>query len=548
MRWPFRPSILMAISVALALGAAAVVYFTGGEPRPEPRPVREGDREVAFLYPATGASTWERFVTAAALSVRHLQPDWPDLEADIGDAAFPRQTTAVPEFAISPGPGRGRLVFRWYKLTGRQKTADWVEALLRRRPPPLAVVGGNNSDAGRELAFQLAAAAQRLPEGERPLMLLTTATADQVKPLDEPPPGEPAAGAEQPGVPLADIYRGRTFRFCFSNRQMAEAVTQFLWAQDDLRPDADPVYSVSWEDDSYARDLWLGFAAALRQPAARAAARDWAWLAGVSATGAFPLSGEAFCASQFRLGDMTPHTVPWSAGSFDRPNPHENRVAGWLIEELRRRPNQRRPLLVLAAQSQPSRRFLRALVSWDAQDARRFVVATGDTLSFNTVYRDRNVAWPVQELPFNLLFFCHHNPIDAEAARQAGEGSGTEDLLLNRDIVEALLLGMRPGDPPAGAAELGRRLHELRLKDDNLTFDPAGERLFDADGNRRGGTGEHVVWLRPAFRGPEVLPEATLRVWCWRPAGGARRWRSCGEIGVRYDEPPKGGNGPHGTD
>src|SRR5436190_1329205 len=74
----------------------------------------------------------------------------------------------------------GRLVFRWYKLTSDWKARDWVEALLKRRPPPLAIIGGSSSDAARELAWQLRRQGAGLPETERPLLLLTTATADRV--------------------------------------------------------------------------------------------------------------------------------------------------------------------------------------------------------------------------------------------------------------------------------------------------------------------------------------------------------------------------------
>src|SRR5262245_18198014 len=98
MRWLLRPSTLVTISVALALGAAALVWWTGGaDARPEPRPVRDGDREVVFLYPAaTCAANWERFVTAATTAI-DAAPD---------DATFPRQTTAVPELAVPLGEGK----------------------------------------------------------------------------------------------------------------------------------------------------------------------------------------------------------------------------------------------------------------------------------------------------------------------------------------------------------------------------------------------------------------------------------------------------------
>ena len=72
-----------------------------------------------------------------------------------------------------------------------------------------------------------------------------------------------------------------------------------------------------------------------------------------------------------------------------------------------------RPLLVVTGQSTPSRRFLAELVRTSPAQARRLVVATGDAVSFNTIYRDRRVTWPIQDLPFPFVFFCHYDPIDA---------------------------------------------------------------------------------------------------------------------------------------
>src|SRR5581483_10262014 len=126
MKWLFRPSILVLVSAALAVGATALVVgpvWQGGRAnRAVRRAVPEGDREIAWLNPATSATTWERFVTA----VRRVQADCPDLDLQVDDAnAFPAQTTAVPELVLSlPGHG-GRLWVRWYKLTADLKIHDW---------------------------------------------------------------------------------------------------------------------------------------------------------------------------------------------------------------------------------------------------------------------------------------------------------------------------------------------------------------------------------------------------------------------------------------
>ena len=57
----------------------------------------------------------------------------------------------------------------------------------------------------------------------------------------------------------------------------------------------------------------------------------------------------------------------------------------------------------------------------------------------------------------------------------------------------------------------GERLRQTKL-------DPKGQPLFAANGNRRSGTGEHVVCLRPVIENGRVLPRARLEVWRWQPS------------------------------
>ena len=186
-------------------------------------------------------------------------------------------------------------------------------------------------------------------------------------------------------------------------------------------------------------------------------------------------------------------------------------------------------------------------------EARRFVVVTGDALSFNTVYRDRHVAWPVQDLPFELVFFCHRNPIDpaagflredAASAGAAAPATGTEDLLLYMDIVAALVQASNQGEAmPANGAELGERLRQARWHDGRVSFGDEGPSLFDADGNRQSGTGEHVVWLRPAVEKADpktgkkarVLPRATIEVYGWEGGAEGGSWRMLPRLDVDYD-------------
>jgi hypothetical protein len=349
-----------------------------------------------------------------------------------------------------------------------------------------------------------------------------------------------------------NLYPGRTFRFCFSNRQMADAVTDFIWKSEhrrELRPDTEPVYSVFWDDDAYSKDLTATFESAMRGPLVRygavAIARDVAWGYGGAATGSLPLNLYSLRSSQFRLGLLVaPQVIDSSVGGFERPNRWEWRAAEWLFGNLGEHQTQRRPLLVLAAQSKPARRFLRALVDTDNAKARQFVVATGDALAFNTIYRDRNVAWPIQDLPLNLVFFCHRNPIDAGAGFRPDSSpatdpdnagpSGTEDLLLFQDIITALNeAAYREGTLLADTKQLGDRLRAVRLADSSDSSAAPEQALFDEEGNRRTGTGEHVVWLEPRTQGERVFPEARIHVW-FRRADSS--WQSQGEpLEVYYD-------------
>jgi hypothetical protein len=546
MGWLLRPSILVAVSVVLALGAAAVALWPRAPVRrPVPHPVAEGDQEVVWLYAATNHAAWERFVTAVTTAAQRLEKSSqsPGLLVDLRNA-FPAQTTAVPELSLSVAGIRGRLWFRWYKLTSEHKTQDWVRVLVNRRPAPLAVIGGNSSDLAIEMARSLREEVRELPEPDRPLLLLTTATAD-----DE------VSKPRQIGGPLNQIYPGRTYRFCFTNRQMAEAVTDFIWSQDELRPDADPLYVTWWQDDPYSVDLTERFCNALRQPAARAATRDWVAVAASRAVGGLALDLGSDWWGQFRLDTPVSEPIAFSVGTFDRPNRWEAETAQRLMRvKLSQHAGQQRPLLVIPATSIPSRRFLRALVRTAPVEARRFVVATGDSLAFNTVYRDRNVAWPIQDLPFPLVFFCHRNPVDEtlgfrpesssrpEAVSPMGSPvAGTEDLLLYVDILEALVrAAYQDGRLAADAEDLRPRLGQARwLKAAaRVSFGPEGQPLFDGEGHRQSGTGEHVVYLRPTLQGVQVLPRASIAVWSWQAEGapGNRWWRRQALLPVDYDE------------
>jgi hypothetical protein len=65
--------------------------------------------------------------------------------------------------------------------------------------------------------------------------------------------------------------------------------------------------------------------------------------------------------------------------------------------------------------------------------------------------------------------------------------------------------------------------------------------LFDADGDRRPRTGEHLVWLRPGGSPAAPWAEATITVWRRGPEGGPDdAWREAkpwSPLPVYYDVP-----------
>jgi hypothetical protein len=553
-RWVFRPFVLIAVSVVLVAAAVLVVFQPEAGPlQPQRPPLRPGDVELAWIYPATSTTQWERFVTAVHRAGARLQKTFPGVKAYDVAASATAGSTGVPQVALE-WPAGGRLVFRWYKLTSSWSAESWVRELLARKPYPLALIGGNNSNAARALAIQLERATAGLEESQRPLLLLTTATAVHVPPDQGAPAGRrPLPGEEGKGIELTELYPGRTYRFCFTNRQMATAVTRFVWNQPDLRPDADPAYLVQWKDDSYSRDLLDGYTQVLERRALDVLIQQWGFASGCISLGLPPAALAGWYTSGYRHDGNLTYGIESSVGGFDSPNPYEARDIDYVAKDVQGREPVRR-LLVVTGQAQPSRRFLFGLARSAPDLVRRLVVATGDAISFNTIYRDRMVTWPIQDLPFPLVLFCHRNPIDGDAEfRPPGPGkppsvvrasaaSGTEDLLLYGDVVEALALAWagRNG-PPLNAAGLAAGLDALHLEGDHLGMEVRGRPLFSArhKGLRNSSTGEHVVILRPQFKGERVEPKATIEVWARWPGDDPERgiWRRVGSpMTVSYDE------------
>ncbi len=515
--WPLSV-LLICLPVAMLATGVPVPFLHRPPGQPRPLPVPSGDQELAWFHTTTSGTTWERFVSGAVRAQLRV----PGLRVD-DSAAFADQTTAVPEVVIAMDGRPGRLRVRWYKLTNEATTARWVQALADRDPAPLAVIGGGSSDRAVDLARAMDA--QKSWHGDRPLLLITTATADEV--AAEPEEADPGP-ALPPTKNLTDVYPGRTFRFCFTNRQMADAVLDFVWDTPGLRPESfaatapaaaasglavcpggrwvgverPHVFSVYWQDDPFSTDLHEQFKLSLRR----------------------------------RLGDrprLQTWSVPYSVGGFTQPNQFEAEVAGNILEQFRKLPPQR-SLLVLPTITQPARRLLRTLAESAPQVGHRLVSVTGDGIPVNALYRDGEFAWPIHALPVPLVLFTHHDPVGWDppgrdppppAGYELKPPNSTEDVLhfaqLTRVVAEACY-------PPPDAAGSAATAGGLLVRADDLAARLRDRRpaFFDADGNRLGGTGEFVVALWPRTEdgnaGPRTLAQATMEV--WRRAGGGR-WK-----------------------
>jgi hypothetical protein len=502
-----------------ALGIFATTPLVKSVPR--------GDQEIAYIQAATNGASWERYVSG----LRRLKDELPDLILDESNA-FPEQTAEVPELSLSFKGSAAKLWIRWYKVSSEAGIREWVHELAGRVPAPLAFTGLGSSDRGRELAEAL-----REPQpwhGSAPLLLLDTATADEIYQQD-PKTGHAVHSS------LKNLYPGRTFRFCFSNRQMAEAMRDFVWSHPDLwsidsalpsltgvpmaaggdiwgslsplalgaRLVLPDIRVLEWSDDPYSTDLGLQFRPAQDEPG-------------------------------FPANSVETYSLDYSVGCYYWPNRPEAQGIEKLLHH-KATPDQRL-LLVLPTGEKPARRVLRGLATAAPREVRDVVAVSGDAISFNVIYRDRDTAWNIQDMPVPLVLFCHQNPVawpdDSAKTRTPGarSASATDDELLNADMGRLLIqAAFQRGALVAGADELAARLRQVRLGNAPTPF-------FSADGNRTGGSGEYIVCLRPKFEGGWVLPSATIEVWS-RKAGAA--WERVRELAVDYDAPRGGGSG-HG--
>ena len=477
----------------------------------KPLPVPDGDQEMAWLHTTTADTTWERFVAGWLRAQRTI----PDLVIDTSKA-FLDSTTAVPELIVSRKGREGRLLIRWYKLQSDITAADWVMALAKRDRPPLAIIGGGSSDRAVDLA-QAMEVHKKDWSGDAPALFITTATADFV--------AVPDALTGQPPR-LADIYDDRTFRFCFTNRQMADAVLDFVDSNDDLRPAVHElaalqalastaagyprtpqhrphVYSVQWEDDPYSTDLHAQFIRALNAQVAAVNGNQTAF-------------------------HLNKSSIPFSVGSFLQPNMVEEETAKLIGKELRGLPAQR-SMLILPGSTQPARRLLQAIVERSPRLARRLVVVTGDGISANALLRDGEFAWRAGSLAVPLVLCTHNDPIAWDDGVRwprgpSSDASSTEDVMHFAEMARIIAGGSFPdANGMVGRSDdLIARLHARR---------PA---FFDANGERLGGTGEFIMTLIPRDDAGSERGTAQLSVW---KRGPERAWELVGQLTVGAGPP-----------
>ncbi len=521
----FRWGLLLVLVGILGMAVYQTILWSGawGDPyESQVMALKDGDQEIAFIEPATSSDDWVRIVTALEL----LKIDWPSINPTLPalavdlDGAFRRRTAEVPEIVLSFGTNPAQhLRLRWYKISGEHDAASWVRKLHQRGRPPLAILGGATSDRALRLANALNETYPTTDE-PAPVFLITTATAENT--------------AED--RPLIAQYPKRSFRFSFTNQRMVKALLKFVQQTPDLWPsrEADPqavaMRAVSWEDERYSLDLAELFEREFKN---------------------------RFPHGKFR----NEGSIQYSVGGFFHPAPSEQIMVSTIAQSFAPQ-----TLLVLPTQAVRMRRFLINLRQRSPQDVRRLVILNGDAISFHNVYRDRDVMWNRHDLPFTLIFFQHRNPIERSAGfRWVKEDrfdpdampqlttSGTHDILLYRDVFEAILYA---------AVDRAALLDEPRLVRERLEatrwhhpapdpanpvaarvtnthvhpFAVASERFFDAAGNRRSYTGEHIVMVKPNFPEDAVALTSQISIWASEPKKKGGAWQLVGAHETTYNQ------------
>jgi len=498
MRYAWWTIVVIGLVVA-GIVATQLDWFHVARAAATPLPVPAGDEEIAWLHNPTSYESWENFVSGVKRAEMESESGPSGLTVDVSDA-YPERTTAVPEVVVNRRGFTGGVRVRWYKVTDEASQEAWVKALAARDRAPIAVLGGWSSDRAKELADAMRDAVWK---GQEPLLFISQATADEVyRAADNYPIGY---------VPpqLIKLY-DRSFRFCFTNKQMAEAVTDYVFSDPDLKPGPAPAadapalpgFAIAWEDDDYSIDLSRQFRREIRRRSDEPGAARIA---------------------------MILDTVPFSVGRLNRANSRETAVVGQILRQLP--PPGIRTVLVVPTVSAPARRTLRALVQGNPAVGKQLVAITGDGIGVNTFFRDRDFAWPVRSLPVPVVLFTHADPFAwdlpggpspppdfAIAPPLAGQSrSSTEDI---QHFTRLARIASAALFPDGG--------HEVAHAADAVRTSLRSTRFFDADGNRMSGTGEHVVVLRPTptFEAAreQLHTDAVLEVYVREGGGTGRKW------------------------
>jgi hypothetical protein len=553
----------LVIAVALVLAGYLILRGTNVLGLPtlaDVKPVPSGHQEVAWLAPATSDEAWERLVAG----VRYLIKEWPKwfpetppLQANF-ERAFLDPTADIPEVGLTlTGAGQGTLWLRWYKISSEIGSKVWLQKLAARKPPPLAILGGDTSDRA---VHQAGILQEHLVDwqGKAPLYLITTATADRHYPGHYRPGGTSEDSLTRKNWPrVMEVYKGHSFRFSFSNTRMANAVMEFIREHPEvwLTVKREPTFIASLVGNG----TGLG---SLNLLAAGGYFQDYHLYAPAWADDVYSLDlADRFIdvfLDKFNRGRDASITlkniyIAYGVGDYYSPNPREALTANMFLVDVSgfRNHNQ---MLVLPTTSQRARRFLRTLCGMAPLDIRNLVVMSGDAITFNNIYRDRDLAWNILDMPVPLVFFCHRNPVN----KAAGFGqkienhistTGTQDMLLYADVLNSLVqAAFQKQSLLADAEELKQRLQDSqwykgRVINPGFAAVPAGSSdLFTPEGDRSSKTGEHIVWLKPEFTCNRVDAKATITVWRIGPQGW---YQVPPPLEVEYNAmPPQGNHAP----
>ena len=467
--------------------------------------VPAGCQEIVWLESASAFGDWERIAEAVQWVVDNPPDSGKPWKLKVKQEVSTLESE-IPEIVLwQEGHEDQKLFIRWYKFSSELEIPQWIDKLTKRPTPPLAIVGGTNTRRAVELSKVLDKN-RKSWSGQAPLFLITTATSD-------------LAGDR----PLMDYYKKRNYRFSFTNSRMTEAVFDFvpnhpeIWQDNFITPEGitsllattNPIastgltssfvyghryamYTVTWKDDKFSEDLGNKFGDVFREH--------------------YPDN---------KRNTLSLNEIPQNIGDYYTLTKMDIYAQRLVFDTHLQKHDNTRKYLVLPTGSQRASRFLRTTVNMAPQMIENMVVLSGDSISFNSIYRDRIREWNILDLPVPLVFFCHRNPVDEASGfrvqptnEKPWATSGTQDLLLYRDIFDAVLQAcFRKNQLIADADTLDKTLQSARWHRERVTLNGHGVALFDANRNRQKGTGEHVVLMKPLRDGLTLLARSNISVW-----------------------------------